>query len=938
MAYVKRNQEHNGIEIYFDSKPSNLILSSIKGAGWRWSSYKRCWYNYYSNSNYAFANSICNEVNKTSKVKNHDEKQEKLGKSDNSTETRKTNKTEKQENSVDLEWLKFLSNIKVEVTTTLSPEEEVAKKYNIHVNDKVTFVLSNGIQAFGVIKKIVSESEIHVDYSYYSNGNKINGIDVFYADELKKDIGYERYKYENLSVDKREDIDYNERVKNRIKGRIESFSEAYTTQQNNVLFKHQKAGCLLAEKYDRFAFFYDTGTGKTVMALDIINAKYEEDETRFLIIAPKAIIQTAWMDDAKKYYPEMRILPLIKSFKSRKRKQLLEQWKGYDHPEEENQEEVRNDKYLDFLMYLTDCEDLYKIPKKEIVDDRTIEDMVQHYIINPELFIRDPEKIVAELNISGIVVDESAIMKNYNSRTTQEIIKVCEKMKYVYLLSGKPAPNNELEYFSQMKVVDPDTFNMSYSRFSNDFGVGDYQKEVWLSDNAKDTLSKLISARSLIISKDDCLDLPPTLEVVHQFELPSDIMDEYDRLYEDCLAVIKGMDNSQRVYSATSKLAVLMKLRQMASGFFIVNDDDGNKNEKEIVPIHENKIEELNNILDEIGDEQVIVWCQFQYEIKRIEDSLSRRGTVVTAYGGTKDVNKSISDFKEGRAKFIIAHPKTLKYGVTFTNCRYAIYYSFSYSAEDYDQSHDRIYRLGQTEKCTFFFLQAENTIDELMYQKVMKKLSNAEFFEWLIKDASNHGIDYERLKEREDDDLRGVSDELIKEITSNEEPKITHEKEVVEDLDPRSLGEREIDALIELPICKYDDLDKLHRIIDSMLDYSLGDSVLALKYRFNFDSHKRGLRTWDEVGRMLGGWRTSGQTAQYYANKAKSELYYKYESMLFYLTDVYLNCLDREVPLEAINQISSLLYDYYLDFATSLEDSYKEDEEDFYEYIVDEE
>lgn len=108
--------------------------------------------------------------------------------------------------------------------------------------------------------------------------------------------------------------------------------------------------------------------------------------------------------------------------------------------------------------------------------------------------------------------------------------------------------------------------------------------------------------------------------------------------------------------------------------------------------------------------------------------------TVVTAYGETENKNKSINDFKTGSAQYIIAHPNTLKYGVTFTNCSYAIYYSISYSFEEYYQSHDRIYRKGQSRPCTYIFLNAKNTIDEIMFETIMGKKSRAEFREKVLK------------------------------------------------------------------------------------------------------------------------------------------------------------------------------------------------------------
>lgn len=41
---VKLNPQHQGIEIYFDSKPSADQLSDLKANGWRWAKFNKCWY------------------------------------------------------------------------------------------------------------------------------------------------------------------------------------------------------------------------------------------------------------------------------------------------------------------------------------------------------------------------------------------------------------------------------------------------------------------------------------------------------------------------------------------------------------------------------------------------------------------------------------------------------------------------------------------------------------------------------------------------------------------------------------------------------------------------------------------------------------------------------------------------------------------------------
>lgn len=41
---IRRNEQANGIEIYFSCKPSESVRDALKGAGFRWHGVKKCWY------------------------------------------------------------------------------------------------------------------------------------------------------------------------------------------------------------------------------------------------------------------------------------------------------------------------------------------------------------------------------------------------------------------------------------------------------------------------------------------------------------------------------------------------------------------------------------------------------------------------------------------------------------------------------------------------------------------------------------------------------------------------------------------------------------------------------------------------------------------------------------------------------------------------------
>ena len=57
---VKLNNEKNGVEIYFNNKPSEEVRNNLSKNGFRWHKLKKCWYNKQSEESINFANSLKN--------------------------------------------------------------------------------------------------------------------------------------------------------------------------------------------------------------------------------------------------------------------------------------------------------------------------------------------------------------------------------------------------------------------------------------------------------------------------------------------------------------------------------------------------------------------------------------------------------------------------------------------------------------------------------------------------------------------------------------------------------------------------------------------------------------------------------------------------------------------------------------------------------------
>lgn len=573
--------------------------------------------------------------------------------------------------------------------------------------------------------------------------------------ETREFLGYG----DTLTNDADEDKKYNQHIKERIK-KNDTFDE-YDTNID-FLFNHQRAGCLLARRYDKFAFFYDTGTGKTIMTLAVINEKYEKEKAQFMIVAPKAIIKTAWMEDARERFPHMRIFPLSNNFSWQDYRELYEHW-------ERNSKISKGDKISSKEWDELFSEDGYW--KWNSIKKRMIA-LAHHYVINIEKYRYDVDTYIKNFPRDGMIIDESAILKNPHSKSSKTMLDAGKNYRYVYLLSGKPAPNNSTEYYTQMKMVDPITFHMTFNSYVQKFFTGQGSKCEFASPVAENYVADMISKRSLIVSKEDCLNLPNVMYEQNILSLSNQAMEYYEQMFKGCLSAIIQQEaeykKRQVFYASRCKLAIMTKLRELASGFFI--DEYG-----VTVDIHDTKLKEVCRIVENHPDEPVLIWCQFTHEIDTLKKCLSKYGRVVDACGKSTNIDQNIDDFKHGRARFMLAHPKSIKYGVTFTNCCIAIYYSLSYSAEDYYQSRDRIYRLGQKRDCTYHFLIAKDTIDEIMLDCINNKMNYAEIFQVIIKQAAKHGINYEEFKNQEVLEERKAT-EASKKVVKEYDFKLTEE------------------------------------------------------------------------------------------------------------------------------------------------------------------
>ena len=461
--------------------------------------------------------------------------------------------------------------------------------------------------------------------------------------------------------------------------------ESFKVNEHLTLMRHQQLGREIARYQDRYAFFYDTRTGKTPLSLSIMYDDIVANPThKWLVVCPLILIENAWIPDAAEFIPEIKVVSCHAA---------------------------------------TPAKRLERINSEASI-----------YVTNTESFVKYREHF-DKLHLAGCIIDESSDMKSPKSKVSKELVDFAQTLERFYLLSGTPAPNGEQEYYMQLRAVDYYGIQQSYSQFKEHYFVNmsynpQYEK-LALRPDKKDELFSLIRKYALYVDKEDVLTTPGRTFHEVEFEMPAELKKHYNKLKNELYMEI---GDGLRI-TAPSAAAKLNKLNQVTSGFIIdtqaVKESKFyNEDRTELYQLSGYRFAKLIDLLDQIGDEQVLIWANYKAEFRIIQQALGDSCRCVYGETTLAEKNEAIKLFKEGKIQYLIANPASADKGLTLTNAHISIYFSLNWSYELFKQSMERIYGdvMKQPKHCDYYVMIAKGTIDRVLYSDVLKGKGEASY------------------------------------------------------------------------------------------------------------------------------------------------------------------------------------------------------------------
>ena len=258
----------------------------------------------------------------------------------------------------------------------------------------------------------------------------------------------------------------------------------------------------------------------------------------------------------------------------------------------------------------------------------------------------------------------------------------------------------------------------NFYKYRNSFfystGYGGYQYKPM--NGAKEAIMDRISRQAFSLQKEDALYLPEQIFETRLVYMDSVQEKAYEIMKKENILIFKDSTTL-----AANELSKICKLREITGGFVI--NTDGLP-----VKVSDSKIKVLLEVINEIPfDKQIIIWIQYHWESAELKLKLGDDAVLLNGTIPQKEKEKNIKDFQLGKKRFLIAHPKSGGHGLNLQMCSYSIWYSLSYSYEEYVQACDRCHRIGQKSNTTYFQLLAKNSIDEVIYKALKTKQNLSE-------------------------------------------------------------------------------------------------------------------------------------------------------------------------------------------------------------------
>jgi SNF2 family DNA or RNA helicase len=318
------------------------------------------------------------------------------------------------------------------------------------------------------------------------------------------------------------------------------------------------------------------------------------------------------------------------------------------------------------------------------------------------------------------IIDEASKLKNHRTTRWRALNSVRPYINRLHLATATPMPESEMDLFALIYLLDGgQRLGRNITKFRERFwNHNPYNFQYTLKDGADEEISGLIADICLPMRAEQYLDLEKPHFLNRYIELPDDIIDMKNR-FEESYILQLGEDV---MIEAINGAAMSDKLRQFSAG--AVYDD-----EKRIHPIHDEKLDDLAQLIDELQGEPLMVAYWYQSSLARLKKRFPQ-ATVMDKAGNCVDA------WNAGKIELLLIHPASAGHGLNMQKGpgHDLCFFDIPWSRELYEQIIGRLARQGQAKVVRVWHQVVRKTIDSLVLRALADKGAGQEaLFQYIM-------------------------------------------------------------------------------------------------------------------------------------------------------------------------------------------------------------
>lgn len=366
-------------------------------------------------------------------------------------------------------------------------------------------------------------------------------------------------------------------------------------------------------------------------------------------------------------------------------------------------------------------------------------------IINYDIIGTWEEALIA-YNPQVVIYDESHYLKNPKAKRTASAIDVSKNVNHRILLTGTPVMNRPKELWTQLHMVNPTLYpndKFASFKFLQKYCDADYNGYGYTFNGASniDQLADELKYVMIRRTKDEVLtELPEKLRTIVHIPISNakayvNKEETFKKWYEDEKIPEKKKADAERIKFLQAKIETISDLEVRARYEAELNELLGKQYSFSMEEI--TRLEMLKQMTAQGKIKAAIDWTKnfldsgeklvfFATHKKVIDKFMKEFGDCAVKIDGSVSQDArhdAVTRFQnDSKVKLFIGNIKAAGVGLTLTAASNVAFLELDWTPSAHDQAEDRCHRIGQENTVNVWYLLAENTIDDYIFDMISNK------------------------------------------------------------------------------------------------------------------------------------------------------------------------------------------------------------------------